>query len=268
MASTLSVAQSGNSFGVDFTPVPDRLRFVSDTGNNYRINVDTGAVTVDGTINPSGINVVGSAYLNPFNGTTTTTLYGIALASAAGGTSDRLVIQNPPNNGTIVDVGPLTGVPFALSNLVGFDISRTNTAYAVFTPNSGTSSTLFQINLATGAATSLGTVGGGSALVGLAAPVPEPASVALVGIGLAGGLVMLARRKRASASELSRSGWTGPDRTRLLTNLFVEGPAGRGQRYNPRVVLRLWEVCVGCENLGAGPVAAGRREPQGCRYFS
>ena len=35
------------TFGVDFNPVPDRLRVVSNTGQNLRINVDTGATTTD-----------------------------------------------------------------------------------------------------------------------------------------------------------------------------------------------------------------------------
>ncbi|MDQ3627208.1 MAG: DUF4394 domain-containing protein, partial [Verrucomicrobiota bacterium] len=43
---------SGTSFGVDFNPVVDRLRVVSDTEQNLRINVNTGAVTTDGNLNP------------------------------------------------------------------------------------------------------------------------------------------------------------------------------------------------------------------------
>ncbi len=35
---------SGTNFGIDFNPVVDRLRVVSDTGQNLRINVDSGAV--------------------------------------------------------------------------------------------------------------------------------------------------------------------------------------------------------------------------------
>src|SRR5262245_15202343 len=33
------IVLSGTSFGVDFNPVPDRLRIVSDAGQNLRINV-------------------------------------------------------------------------------------------------------------------------------------------------------------------------------------------------------------------------------------
>ena len=38
----LSEALSGTSFGVDFNPTVDRLRIVSDTGQNLRANLDTG----------------------------------------------------------------------------------------------------------------------------------------------------------------------------------------------------------------------------------
>lgn len=65
----------GSSFGVDFNPVPDRLRVVSDADQNLRINVDTGATIVDGTLNPGNPNVVAAAYTNNFAGATTTTLY-------------------------------------------------------------------------------------------------------------------------------------------------------------------------------------------------
>ena len=41
---------ASGSFGVDFNPVADRLRIVSNTGQDLRANVDTGATTVDGAL--------------------------------------------------------------------------------------------------------------------------------------------------------------------------------------------------------------------------
>jgi len=38
---------TGTSFGVDFNPVPDRLRVTSNTGQNLRINVDNGLTQLD-----------------------------------------------------------------------------------------------------------------------------------------------------------------------------------------------------------------------------
>jgi len=57
-------ALSGTSFGFDFNPVVDRIRVVSDTGQNLRLNPDTGAVAgTDLNLNIGGgtPHVVGSA---------------------------------------------------------------------------------------------------------------------------------------------------------------------------------------------------------------
>lgn len=188
---------NGMDFGFDFNPTVDRIRLTSDAEQNLRLNPITGGVAAtDGTLiyaagdpnfgmNP---NIVASAYTNNFAGATTTTLYNIDSAT------DTLVIQNPPNNGTLNTVGSL-GINTI--GLTGFDISGvTGIGYAVLT-SPGTNvqaSNLFTINLATGNAQFIGTVGGTSAdrLVGLTA-VPEPATMALfaaVGLGLA------ARRRR------------------------------------------------------------------------
>lgn len=70
---------AGTEFGVGFNPAADRLRIVSNTGQNLRINVDTGATTTDGAINGGAANaaVTASAYTNSFAATGTTTLYAI-----------------------------------------------------------------------------------------------------------------------------------------------------------------------------------------------
>ncbi len=119
-------ALSGTAFGFDFNPTVDRIRVVSDTGQNLRLNPDTGAVAaVDGALNPGAPHVVGSAYTNNFAGATTTTLYAIDAAT------DQLLIQNPPNNGTLAPVGPL-GVD--TGDDVGFDITANDgVAFATLT---------------------------------------------------------------------------------------------------------------------------------------
>ena len=190
---------SGSAFGVDFNPTVDRLRVVSNTDQNLRLNPITGGVAgIDGTLNPGNPNVVGAAYTNNFSGATITTLYDIDSAA------DALFIQGlppiSPNTGTLALVGSL-GVD--TGELVGFDISGlTGTAYASLTAPTGPASQFFTINLGTGAATLVGTiaVGGiGITLVDIAAPigapVPEPTTLALVGLGLAG-VATVARRRR------------------------------------------------------------------------
>jgi len=174
----LSTALSGILFGFDFDPVVDRIRIVSNTGQNLRVNPDNASVIVEGVINPAGAQVTAAAYSNNFAGATTTTLYDIDTGS------DTLNIQNPPNSGTLVPVGPL-GVNFSAVN--GFDIfSGTNTAYAV-TTTPFSNSLFFTINLTTGAASPVGVIGGKnfqSPLIGLAVETGAPPAAVLSGFGL------------------------------------------------------------------------------------
>jgi hypothetical protein len=155
--STLSQPFEGGVIsGFDFNPVPDRLRLVGDNNQNFRINVDTGEVIADGSLafaegdKNAGVNpnITASAYINSFDGATTTTLYNIDTLL------NTLVLQNPPNDGTLVTVGEL-GVDFGLAG--GFDIvsspDGTNQAFAV------SDAILYAIDLETGAATELGMIG-------------------------------------------------------------------------------------------------------------
>ena len=156
-------------FGFDFNPTVDRIRITSNGDGNYRMNPDTGAVTIDPTLSyaagdthaGANPNVVGSAYSNNFAGALVTVLYDID------SDLDILTIQNPPNNGTLNTVGPL-GVD--ASENAGFDISAaTGVAYATLTP--GTTTGLYTINLLSGAATFAGTIASGSdTVVGIAVP--------------------------------------------------------------------------------------------------
>lgn len=185
--STLSTPFTGGfTSGLDFNPVPDRLRVVGANGQNFRINVDTGAVIVDGAINPGDPDITAVAYTNADNDPATgTALYDIDAAIA------QLFLQSPPNDGTLAPVGSL-GVG-AIGRVGGFDIITTNgvnTGFAALTVSNVTK--LFTVDLSSGAATEVGTIGNGRrSLVGLtAAPakdVPEPttmAGLALVGVGL------------------------------------------------------------------------------------
>jgi hypothetical protein len=162
-------ALSGSVAGFDFNPVADRIRVVTNNDANLRIHPDTGAVTVDTNLNPGNPNVHAVAYSNNVAGAATTTLYGIDVST------DMLVIQNPPNNGTLTNVG-LLGVDEAASN-PGFDISSCGVAYAdlrVFNGNAFVTS-LYTINLATGAATLVGAIGSGLNLRGIAVAAAPPA---------------------------------------------------------------------------------------------
>ncbi|PWF55224.1 DUF4394 domain-containing protein [Massilia glaciei] len=164
---------TGTSFGVDFNPAADRLRVVSDTGLNLRINVATGATTTDGAINGGAATsaVTASAYTNSFAGTASTTLFAIDSVNST------LYTQNPPNNGTL-SVPVTLGVGAASAN--GFDIDgSTNMGYAIFTV--GGARNLYTVNLgASAAATLVGAVGIGEDIRGMAVRAPTaPAAFGL-----------------------------------------------------------------------------------------
>lgn len=186
---------SGTRFGLDFNPVPDRLRVISDSGQNLRINVATGAVLVDGALNGAATSASGAAYTNAFAAACRTALYVIDPAS------DRVYLQNPPNNGTLSSVGALG---LDITAVGGFDVATdaatgANAAYAALTSAGGTA--LYRIDLATGAASAVQalTLNSGESLLGFATrPVAASATVTqaageLIGLTTAGGLVSFQR---------------------------------------------------------------------------
>lgn len=137
---------SGTDFGFDFNPSVDKIRVVSNTGQNLRLDPVTGGITaVDTAINPVGAMISAAAYTNNFAGTTATTLFVIDH------NTDKLYQQNPPNNGTLVETGSL-GINITSTN--GFDIgSMSQKAYLMASVGSATK--IYTVNTSTGAATSV-----------------------------------------------------------------------------------------------------------------
>ena len=155
---------SGTEFAVDFNPVADRLRVISDSGQSLRINVDTGATTTDGSINRAGATpvVTAAAYTNSFAGTAATMLF---VADTA---SDNLALQNPPNDGTLTNIGPF-GID--VTGDAGMDIAGGANGLVLAALRTGTGPVaLYRVDLATGAGTpingsantALSTIGNGS----------------------------------------------------------------------------------------------------------
>ena len=164
---------SGAAFGFDFNPVVDRIRVVSDVEQNLRLHPDTGAVVaIDIDLNSPGNpvgNVVAAAYSNNVADAMSTTLYGIdssfdqlLLIGGIGGTPSA-------NGGALTVVGPLG---FDTSSLLGFDIASTGAAYALL--RVGGLSSLYTIDLSTGAATQVGSLPAGT-FTGLAVKSVTPA---------------------------------------------------------------------------------------------
>ncbi|MCW6003028.1 DUF4394 domain-containing protein [Micromonospora sp. CPCC 205371] len=180
---TFATALSGKRFGVDFNPTVDRLRIVSDAGQNLRIDPTTGAVAGVDT-NLSG-SATGAAYTNSVAGAANTALYDIDSKR------DQLVLQGTkpgvtpavsPNTGQLFPVGRL-GVD--VEGLDGFEIvgaaqsatfrESDYVAVAGVRLKGKKDSTLVRIDLRTGRASVRGKLPRG--VVGLTASAGAPATV-------------------------------------------------------------------------------------------
>ena len=228
----LSTAISGTSFGFDFNPTVDRIRIVSDTGQNLRVNPLTGAVTVDGPINGGAAGAEAAGYTNSFGGAASTTLYSVSAAS------NTLYIQNPPNNGTLVAVGAGLGVD--ITDVNGFDIlSADSSAFGIFTGLATTN--LYSVNLTTGTASSVGTVGNGlTQYRGFAVEIGQAANYRVYGVTTANNLIQFnSRRPGAILRSVAITGLQGGENivgidVRPATGqLFGLGSTSRIYRINP-----------------------------------
>lgn len=141
--SQLSVALQGTSFGVDFNPAADRLRVISDTGQNLRHNLADSATVNDGPLTypatpttpaATATGVTAAAYTNnDLRADTATTLYDIDTAL------DQVVTQVPANAGTLsatgklnVDAGSDAGFDIIESRSNGFATLQVNGTYRLY----------------------------------------------------------------------------------------------------------------------------------------
>ena len=237
LASMLNIALSGARFAVDFNPVPDRLRVISDSGQNLRINVDTGETIVDGAINPAGPMIGGAAYINSVAGAATTALYDIDVGSS------QLLLQSPPNDGTVTTVGSL-GLSLDAGSSVGFDVlTRAGSDLAFAVLRSAGSTGLYRLNLATGAATLVGPVAGnpnlhGMAVLGEPLQVPPPAAATAIGLSVGNQLIRFPAGAPAAVQAPTQVTGLAPGET--LVGLDIR-PA-TGQLYALSSASRLYTV--------------------------
>lgn len=184
----LAVPLRGAVFGFDFNPAADRIRVVSNAGQNLRLHPDTGAV-VDGDPAIAGVQpdpalryawsdahagrvpeIVAAAYTYNAQDDKLTTNYAIDRALGAlvmQGSREGATPVVSPNTGQLRTVGPLGLGPLADAS---FDIADVgNTALlAARTTALDAPTRLYQVDLDTGSATLLGVVGDGGPLRGMA----------------------------------------------------------------------------------------------------
>ena len=202
VGSGLGVTLSGIAT-IDFNPTVDRVRIVTNNGQNFRAHPDTGAIVFTdmplmfktGDANEGDMpSVINAAYTNSFAGATTTTLYGIEAGN------DVLVTQAPPNDGKLNTVGQI-GFDLGTNGLNGFDISGTSgRAYLVgnstFMGDPFGTYSLYTANLVTGVATqgpTISPIGGTLVDIAVSPAVPEPATGLLAVLATLTGLAIRRR---------------------------------------------------------------------------
>lgn len=177
----------GERVGFDFNPAADRIRIVTDRGQNLRAHPETGAL-IDFKPDESGLQpdgaltyaagdphagmaprIIAAAYTYNTENDKLTTNFAIDAAQGSLVRQGSAEGQQPvvsPNTGQLSTVGTL-----GIGTIVDahFDIADvTNTALAAIQTAGAAAPTLFRIDLASGKAEPLGVIGTGEALRGLA----------------------------------------------------------------------------------------------------
>ena len=141
---------------VDFNPAADKLRLLANDGTNFRVNVETGEVAVDGSTSYAADgphagkkpNIAAGAYTNSYTGTKSTVLHTIDLAS------NSLMLQNPPNDGVQQPIGKIVDNLKVVAMDIDSDGKGGNTAYLL------TGTTLHTLDLDSGKPNTLGKIDG------------------------------------------------------------------------------------------------------------
>ncbi len=176
-AAPFAVKLEGSQFGFDFNPTVDRIRVISNGGQNLRLHPDTGAV-VDSNPNVEGVQIdgpltyaasdanvgkkptiVGAAYSYNKADPKITTNYALDAATGAlvtQGSREGFAPAVSPNTGQLFTVGKL-GVNFEDS---AFDIQAlSDVAFAALSGKEIKGVRLYTLDLKTGAAQPIGTIG-------------------------------------------------------------------------------------------------------------
>jgi hypothetical protein len=181
----LTVGLMGTAFGVDFNPAANRLRVISDAGQNLRHNLDDATATApplagmtqnDGTLTippatTPAAGVTGAAYTNnDLDANTVTTLFDIDTVN------DTVVVQSPANAGLLAPAGKLqvdagTSVGFDISSRNRFGVTQGNTGYATVSVLGRYG--FFQVNLLTGKLSRVGGFRADTQVMDIAIPLDQ-----------------------------------------------------------------------------------------------
>ena len=178
VGTSAGAALQGTAFGVDFNPVADRVRVVSNTGQNLRLHPDTGALAATDPVvsyEPTDAQanqkpeLVGAAYTYNKKDPKLTTNYAIDRKSGTlvtQGSAEGVQPVVSPNTGLLRTVGSLGTGPLLDA---AFDIADvSDIAFTAVRTASQPSTQLYTVNLITGRATRVGTLADGAAVLGMA----------------------------------------------------------------------------------------------------
>jgi outer membrane protein assembly factor BamB len=197
---------SGNLYGLSFTgfySIDETTAAATPIGNHGVPGGNALVFGSDGTLYAAGFSGGNLYTINP--GTGASTLVGnMGFASAGDLAFNGGKFYLSSSNGQLVEVNPNTGAgvavgAFGFNNVFGLATAENGVLYGL------SGSTLFSVNTATGAGTLVNTYGPGSMgdsfgssffLEANQPDVPEPSTLALFGIGMAGvGFARLRRRR-------------------------------------------------------------------------
>lgn len=175
-------SEAARDWGFDFNPALDRLRVVNDLGQNLRLHPDTGG-PVDGDPSTPGVQpdgpltyedgstgaLVAAGYTYNKTNDKITTNY--ALDGRTGslvhqGSKEGVQPEISPNTGKLYRVGSLGLGPFAHATLDISDLA--NVAYSGIHAQGAKATRWYQVDLDSGKARFIGTVGGGEVIIGAA----------------------------------------------------------------------------------------------------
>jgi len=153
----------------DFDPTMDRIRVVGANGKNYDINPVNGAIVstdADLSFNLADVNHLATpsigaiAYTNSYVGAGATTLYSYDMAL------NVLAAIDSPATGVLHTIGNTGLMVNTITHSIDMDVyvdpvTLNSTAYLAANTNADLNDNLYSVDLNTGAATSLGLIGGG-----------------------------------------------------------------------------------------------------------
>lgn len=160
----------GDTFAINFNPVADRLRIISSSGQNLRVDVATGETITDTALARGASFLPTATYSNPFAAACRTQLFVLDRQSG------ELFLQDPPNDGTLSPLATVPGISSAGAG-AGIEIvtvaSGRSSAIAYLPSEPGVS--LFDLDLRDGELSSGRTLAlePGERILALSAPPPD-----------------------------------------------------------------------------------------------